>query len=173
MIRGNTIKYSSFKKKTKKQEEEKLEQDSKRLEEEINCNFLSMSEESLNDLENKKEKLNEIQRAKIEGIMLRSRSRYENLGEKSTQYFFNVEKRNYVSKVINKLVNEEGEEFRATSDILNVKQTSIKIYQEVNLEDRPSIHSILGENDCKLSDNESQELEGEISYAELGYALKI
>ena len=126
MIRGNTIKYSSFKKKQKKQEEEKLEQDSKRLEEEINCNFLSMSEESLNDLENKKEKSNEIQRAKIEGIMLRSRSRYENLGGKSTQYFFNVEKRNYVSKVINKLVNEEGEEFRDTSDILNVKQTSIK-----------------------------------------------
>ena len=46
-----------------------------------------MSEESLNDLENKKERLNEIQREKIEGIMLRSRSRYENLGEKPTQYF--------------------------------------------------------------------------------------
>lgn len=88
MIRGNTIKYSSFKKKQKQQEEEKLEQDIKRLEEEVNCNFLNMSEESLNDLENKKEKLNEIQREKIEGIMLRSRSRYENLGEKPTQYFF-------------------------------------------------------------------------------------
>ena len=174
MIRGNTIKYSSFKKKQKQQEEEKLEQDIKRLEEEVNCNFLNMSEESLNDLENKKERLNEIQREKIEGIMLRSRSRYENLGEKPTQYLFNMEKRNYVSKVINKLVNEEGEEFRDTSDILKC-QTDFykKLYQEVNHEDRPSIHSILGENDCKLSDNESQELEGEISYAELGYALKI
>ena len=88
MIRGNTIKYSSFKKKQKQQEEEKLEQHIKRLEEEVNCNFLNMSEESLNDLENKKERLNEIQREKIEGIMLRSRSRYENLGEKPTQYFF-------------------------------------------------------------------------------------
>ena len=84
-----------------------------------------------------------------------------------------MEKRNYVSKVINKLVNEEGEEFRDTSDILKC-QTDFykKLYQEVNHQDRPSIHSILGENDCKLSDNESQELEGEISFAELGYALK-
>ena len=85
MIRGNTIKYSSFKKKQKQQEEEKLEQDIKRLEEEVNCNFLNMSEESLNDLENKKKRLNEIQREKIEGIMLRSRSRCEYLGEKPTQ----------------------------------------------------------------------------------------
>ena len=80
--------YHHLKKKQKQQEEEKLEQDIKRLEEEVNCNFLNMSEESLNDLENKKEKLNEIQREKIEGIMLKSRSRYENLEEKPTQYFF-------------------------------------------------------------------------------------
>ena len=46
------------------------------------------------------------------------------------------------------------------------------LYRKVNLEDRPSIHSILWGNDCKLSDKESQKLEGEISYAELGYALK-
>ena len=84
-----------------------------------------------------------------------------------------MEKRNYVSKVINKLVNEEGEEFRDTSDILKCQTDFYKeLYREVNLEDRPSIHSILEENDCKLSDNESQELEREITYAELGYALK-
>ena len=84
-----------------------------------------------------------------------------------------MEKRNYVSNVINKLVNEEGEEFRDTSDILKCQKKLYKVlYREVNLEDRPSIYSILWENDCKLSDNESQELEGEISYAELEYALK-
>ena len=61
MIRGNTIEYSPFKKNQKQQEEEKNEQEIKLLEDEVNCNFLNMSEESLNDLENKTQKLNEIQ----------------------------------------------------------------------------------------------------------------
>ena len=94
--------------------------------------------------------------------------------KKTDTIFFNMEKINYISKVLNKLVNKEGEELRDTSNILKCQTDFYKeLYRGVNLEDRPSIHSILGENDCKLSDNESQELEGEISYAELGYALKI
>ena len=51
-------------------------------------------------------------------MMLRSISRYEELGEKPTHYFFNLEKRNYTSKVIKKLINTEGEEFTNTADIL-------------------------------------------------------
>ena len=88
MIRGNTIKYSSFKKKQQQQQKIKLEQEIKILEDEVNANFLNMTEEILNDLENKKSSLNEIQKEKIEGVMLRSRSRYEDLGEKPTRYFF-------------------------------------------------------------------------------------
>ena len=52
--------------------------------------------------------LNDIQKDKIEGMMLRPRSRYEDLGEKPTRYFFDLEKRNYTSKVIHKLGNQEG-----------------------------------------------------------------
>ena len=87
MIRGNTIKYSSFKKKQQQQQEINLEQEIKILEDEVNANFLNMTEENLNDLENKKSSLNEIQKEKIEVVMLRSRSRYEDLGEKPTRYF--------------------------------------------------------------------------------------
>ena len=54
MIRGNTIKYSSFKKKQQQQEEIRLEQEIKILEDEVNFNFNNMSEEKLNLLENKK-----------------------------------------------------------------------------------------------------------------------
>ena len=42
----------------------------------------------------------------------------------------------------------------------------------MNFEDNISIHSVLGENENKLSDEESQNLEGEIKYSELGTALK-
>ena len=106
-------------------------------------------------------------------MMLRSRSRYEDLGEKPTKYFFNLEKRNYTSKIIHKLVNSDGEEFRRTADILKCQTDFYKdLYKQVDFEDNISIHSVLGENENKLSDEESQDLEGEIKYSELGTALK-
>ena len=75
--------------------------------------------------------------------MLRSRSRYEDLGEKPTQYFFNLEKRNYTSKVIHKLVYEDGEEFTKIPDILNCQTSFYKdLYKEVNLENDVSINSV-------------------------------
>ena len=88
MIRGNTIKYSSFKKKQQQQQEIQLEQEIKIIEDEVNENFKNMSDEILDNLETKKTMLYDIQKDKIEGMMLRSRSRYEDLGEKPTQYFF-------------------------------------------------------------------------------------
>ena len=47
-----------------------------------------MTEEALNTLETKKSISNDIQKEKIEEMMLHSRSRYEDLGEKPRRYFF-------------------------------------------------------------------------------------
>ena len=67
-------------------------------------------------------------------MILRSRSRNEDLGEKLTQYFLNQEKRNYTSKVILKLINEDGEEFTKTPGILNCQNSFYKdVYEEVRL----------------------------------------
>ena len=105
--------------------------------------------------------------------MLGSRSRYEDLGEKPTRYVFNLEKRNYTSKVIHKLIDEDGDEFTETPDILKCQTNFYKdLYNQVNSEDNISIYSELGENDSKLSDQEAQDLEGEVSYSELGFVLK-
>ena len=133
MIRGgSTIKHSSQRKKQRQEEEAKLEQDIKLIEDEVNANFLNMSENVLDELENKKSLLNEIQKEKIEGVMLRSRTRYEDLGEKPTRYFFNLEKRNFASKVIHKLVNEEGKEVTETADVLKCQTNFYKnLYKEV------------------------------------------
>ena len=102
MIRGETIKYSSRKKK----EKEKLQ---KQLEEEIAKLEKSMSEESVKFtvknstlLEEKKNRLSELRENIIEGVMMRSRCRYEELGEKPTSYFLNLEKLNFTNKVITK-----------------------------------------------------------------------
>ena len=128
MIRGSTIKYSSQRKKQRQEEEAKLEKDIKLIEEEVNANFLNLSEDVLDELESKKSLLKEIQKEKIEGVLLRSRSRYEDLGEKPSHYFFNLEKRNFTSKVIHKLVYEEGKEVTETSDVLKCQKIFIKNY---------------------------------------------
>ena len=54
MIRGSTIKYSSQRKKQWQEEEAKIVQDIKLIEEEVNANFLNISEDVLDELENKK-----------------------------------------------------------------------------------------------------------------------
>ena len=89
MIRGNSIKYSSLRKKKKQAEENKLENEIKELENEITNNLINVKDEVLYVLDQKKTRLTDTQNEKIEGIMLRSRTRYEDLGEKPSSYFFN------------------------------------------------------------------------------------
>ena len=84
-------------------------------------------------------------------MILRSRSRYEVIGEKPTQCFFHLEKSNYTSKVIHKLVNEDGIGFTKTPDIFYCQTSFYKdLYKEVNLENDVSINSIIGGNENKL-----------------------
>ena len=54
MIRGSTIIYSSQRKKQRQEEEAKLEQDIKLIEDEVNANILNLPEDVLDELENKK-----------------------------------------------------------------------------------------------------------------------
>ena len=70
-------------------------------------------------------------------------------------------------------MNEERKEVAETSDVLKY-QTNLykKIHKEVEIDDPISIHSVLGDIESKLSDKESQKLEGEITYTERTSALK-
>ena len=53
--------------------------------------------------ENLKGELEKLYNHKIQGVMLRSKARWHEKGEKSTKYFYNLEKRNNVRKQIRKL----------------------------------------------------------------------
>ena len=121
----------------------------------------------------KKNEFIELRNKIIEGVMLRSRSRYEDLGEKPSNYFFNLENRNYNNKVINKLVDEKGEEFFETKDILGCQNDFYQnlYFNHTNIDETP-LQDVLGENANKLSDEKSASLEGEISYSEIANALK-
>ena len=85
-IRGETIKYASKKKRVNIERESSLEKDIKLLEEELtNSNSNSDLLENINA---KNRELEEIRQEKIKGVMLRSRARWVEHGEKPTRYFF-------------------------------------------------------------------------------------
>ena len=79
MVRGNTIKYSSIKKRQKNEQQNKIGEEIKELEDEINNN--SADNDEILNLAHKKEQLVEVRKDKIEGVTLLFRCRYQDLGE--------------------------------------------------------------------------------------------
>ena len=172
-IRGETIKYSSRKKKEKNKQEKQLEEEIAKLERMVSENRNIINIEQIILLEEKKNSLQEIRKNTIEGVMSRSRCRYEDLGEKPSSYFFNLEKRNFTNKVITKIIENDGHESITTDEILNSQKTYFQtLYSEKNEIDNNPIETLIGENQLKLTENEAESLEGKIKYSELAEALK-
>ena len=74
---------------------------------------------------------------------------------------------------MSKLIDNNGEEYINTVDILNLQRQYYQdLYKDqINIDYVP-INEIIGENSCKLNEEESNSLEGEITYEELANALK-
>ena len=171
-IWGETIKYSSRKKRESLKQENQLEEDIKKIEHDISENLENTTPEIFITLNEKKNQLHEIRNHKLEGVMLRSRCRYEDLGEKPTAYFLNLEKRNFTNKVITKIIDDD-KEYTSTEEILNCQKRYYKtLYSESIIIDDNPIENILGENKSKLSVHDSNSLEGELKCSELAEALK-
>jgi hypothetical protein len=116
--------------------------------------------------------LENLRKIKIEGVMLRSKCRYEELGEKPSRYFFNLEKRNYLNKSISKLVDEDNNEYKNVKEILKYQKHYYEhLYTETNIFDDFPLENIIGENPKKLTEFQINSLEGEISIDELNLAL--
>ena len=85
----------------------------------------------------------------------------------------NLESRNYQDKVINHLIDENGDEVYKTKDILDTQKRYYKnLYaKKIQIDDTP-IKEMIGNNENQLNDDEAQMLEGEITCEELTTALK-
>lgn len=173
MIRGETIKFSSNKKKKNGIQEKKLEAEINNMEKIITQNIQICSEEYLSELENKKKYLQSLRVEKIEGVMIRSKSRYYDLGEKPTNYFFNLEKRNFVSKTISVLKDKDGCSHTGIKAILTLQTNFYKsLYSKSDINNDIVLTDLIGENAYKLSNEQATTIEGEITMGELQEALK-
>ena len=168
-IRGKTISYSSYKKKKEKEKEESLLNEIATLEKSTDQNF--------DLLETKKEELENVRREKIKGIIVRSRVRWAEEGEKPTKYFCSLESRNYINKTISRVEKDNGQIITKQENILlEVKQFYENLYKshDFNGNQDTEILSILDtiEQNPKLSSENKNKLEGELTEREILTALK-
>ncbi len=110
------------------------------------------------------------------GARIRCRVRWYEEGEKSSKYFLNLEKRNYNNKVINKLKDSKNHIVTDPNLILNEEK---EFYQNLysskvdsNKVDPATYEQFFSTVNHKLTQEESDSIEGKISEQELLAALK-
>ena len=118
-IRTETITYSIRKAKRYKRDEKALNCAIAQLEQQMNS---SPSAEVAEELYEKQKKLEEHREILMRGNITRSRVKWYEEGERSTKYFLNLEKRNYISKLISCLQSDDGETIQNQCEILKTLQ---------------------------------------------------
>ena len=163
-IRGETIKFSTTRKKLCTQLENTLLNDIETLE---------ASESQLNTelLEDKKKELEEIRNNKLKGNMVRSRLQWLHEGEKPSKFFCNLENKNFIEKTIKKvqlrnasIVTDQKEVLQQVRDFYgNLLQSKDDQLSDTNLVDLGLEARIQDKND---------DLGSPLTITELGSVLK-
>ena len=98
-VKYNVKKYSRWYSMEKCKQQNLEEQQLNRQFQEATATYQNCpSQENLSALNVLKEKLEHVYEKKVEGIIIRSRARWHEHGEKNSKYFLNLEKRNHVRK---------------------------------------------------------------------------
>ena len=164
-VRSKTIAYASMKKRKTNEEEQNLIKEIETLE------ATRQNQDDSAIIEEKQSRLQVIREKRMEGVLLRSRARYIAEGEKVTKYFCNMEKRNFVSKTMSRLVNQEGNTLTKHEDVIHeVKSFYENLYKSKEVE-HCEISELVNEIP-RLSEDEARSLEGEITLDEAAKALK-
>ena len=135
----------------------------------------SQSNHNLEKLNQKKEELQTLRKCEVEGLKIRTRATWLNEGEKPSKYLVSLETKNYVDKTIRKLVRTDGSILTDQKAIFKeVREFYAKLFQnkqhisDSHLSDQYKLSKDLK----KLSDEQSNSLEHEITIDELSSALK-
>ena len=134
-----------------------------------------MTEDKIQALENLKSELTALRQLKVKGAVIRSRATNLFEGEKPTKYFCSLETHNYLSKIVPKLETSNGKILTDQHEILkesenfykNLYSNKDEALSEINL--REYLQNV---DLPKLTDDEANQLEGQITLSELSIALK-
>jgi len=127
-------------------------------------------------LAEKQTMLEELRLPKIKGVMMRSKAKYYEAGEKPSKYFCNLEKRNYVAKTIKRLVVNDTEVYDQTEIISEQKLYYQNLYSCKQVDDVNKTvfcNMFLKEEHIqRLTDTQSKQGEGCIQLSEIKQVLK-
>ena len=133
----------------------------------------NMSNEMQSWLTIYREKLEEIRKTKIEGIITRSRTQWYEEGEKSTAYFLGLEKRNYVNKLIASLRDKTNEKKTKQTEIIEILvQHFSDLFAERPIDRVKAEEFVDGLHINRLSEKQFKEIDRPLTLQELSDALK-
>lgn len=167
-IRGKTISYSTYKKRTLTKMENDLEKEIQDMEQNLNDEVSDILAEKQKELEN-------IRQSKMKGKAVRARVKWIDEGEKPTKYFCSLESRNYISKQIPRIEKENGLIICKQEEILEeLKQFYETLYKKpVVIENENFCRNLDKYGDIpKLTQDESQSIEGMLTEKEVLEFLK-
>lgn len=122
-IRSLSISYSIKRSKENSKLAKNLEEDIQKLED---CYTKNPNNYNKTLLEGKKCELEKYRENFVEGFLLRSRANWHESGEKCTNFFCSLEKKNYVNKTISELIDDSGKHISKQSDILKTQENFLQ-----------------------------------------------
>ena len=166
-IRSISITYSINKSREEKSLYRTLENDIQNLENIMNSSPDDVTQASL---VHKQLELGNKRQQKIEGILLRSRANWHENGEKCSEYFCKLEKKNFIKKTITELIDENGQHITDPSEILLEQQHFYKtLYSSRNIND---YDESFFNHDIKLTGDQKDLCEGNLTFKECAESLK-
>ena len=133
IIRGETISYSSMKKKKCSQSEKKFKTEIRKLE--SNLSNTEYEKNILEELEYKKACLEDLRKQKIDEAMLRSKLKWIEFGEKPSKFFLTLEKLNFVNRQMKKLIDDKGNVIKDKDVLSETSHFYSTLYKKIQEED--------------------------------------
>ena len=169
-MRQLSMKYSKEKAAERKSRRISLENSVKQLEIKISTNS---NEELLEQYNKAKNELEALYDYITEGIILRSKTDWYEHGEKSSKYFFNLEKRNKSKSHLRKILKSSGQETSNQTEILdNIRSYYSSLYKRCsNKSESDCLSYLTNLNLPKLSVEQQNLCEGKLTRRECWEAL--
>lgn len=165
-IRGFSIRFSAQKKKKNKDLEKSITKAIETLDGKLDRVSIEQRDQEVS-------RLQEIRKIKMRGTQIRSKAKWVEKGESNSKFFCSLEKRNFVNKTISRL--KDGEiEYKKDKDILDKAKTFYHNLYTTKLGqiNKCQMEKFLTPNDVKLSQNDKDYCEQELSKKECLAALK-
>ena len=167
MLRGETVKYSKIKAKRSRTAEKTLTSEISEAEKKLGISGLQCD---INYLDTLKNRLEELRRPIIDGLIVRSRVAWHEQGERSSKYFLSLEKRNFNTKCI-EYIKDGDNLITKTEEIIegfsNIMQNKYNICDSIS----PNRSFISRHVRDRLSQEDQLQLDSDISMSELTHAL--